>query len=228
MTTSPLWRACGCAALLALACAHTPRLVPAPDAQRLPDDPQAAVAGAAGVQVTVRPRNWQGQPPDLESIVTPLHVTVENGSAAAIQIRYQYFTLTGADGLQAPAVPPMRIQRPGGEVVTVVPGFRAHRFLLLRPYGFYYPGYPVWDGPFDWDPFFYDQLYATWQPPLPTPDMINEALPEGVLQPGGHVSGFLYFRRLKQSDGRVIFAHEAVDAGSHERIAILRIPLVLQ
>jgi hypothetical protein len=157
-----------------------------------------------------------------------LHVTVENASAVAIQIRYRYFTLTSQDGLQAPAVPPMSIQRPGTNVIAVAPGFRAHRFLLLRPYGPYYPAFPLWDGPFDWDPFFYDQLYATWQPPLPTPDMINQALPEGVLQPGGHVSGFLYFRKLRQSEGRVIFAHEVVDAETRQRIATIRIPLVLQ
>jgi len=39
-------------------------------------------------------------------------------------------------------------------------------FLLLRPYGRWYPAVPVWDGPFDWDPLFYDQFYATWEPPL--------------------------------------------------------------
>jgi len=58
--------------LLVAGCAHTPRLVPAPDAQRLAGDPEAAVASAAGVQVTVRSRAWKGNPRDLESIVTPL------------------------------------------------------------------------------------------------------------------------------------------------------------
>jgi hypothetical protein len=227
MSTSPLRQASLYAMLLALACSHTPRLVPAPDAQRLPDDPGTAVASGAGVRVTIRSRSWQGEPRDLESIVTPLHVTVENGSAVAIQIRYRYFTLTSEDGLQTPAIPPMRIQRPGESVVAVAPAFRAHRFLLLRPYRPFYPGFPVWDGPFDWDPFFYDQFYATWRPPLPTPDMINQALPEGVLQPGGKVSGFLYFRKLR-SEGRVMFAQEVVEAEKHERVATIRIPLVLQ
>src|SRR3989442_1765960 len=72
MRTSPLRQASLYAMLLALACSHTPRLVPAPEAQRLSDDPGAAVASGAGVQVTIRSRSWQGEPRDLESIVTPV------------------------------------------------------------------------------------------------------------------------------------------------------------
>jgi hypothetical protein len=217
-----------CPLVVAAACSHAPKLVPAPEAQRLPDDPGAAFAAAAGVRVTVRSQSWKGEPRDLESIVTPLHVSVENDSATPIRVRYRDFTLTSADGLQSPAIPPLSIQRPGGNVVAVVPSFAAHRYLLLRPYGPFYPAYPLWDGPFDWDPVFYDQFYATWEPPLPTPDMLNQALPEGVLQPGGRVAGFLYFRRLRQSGGRVIFAQEVIAAETGERLATLRIPLVLQ
>ena len=107
-----------------------------------------------------------------------------------------------------------------------MPGFAAHRFLLLRPYGRWYPAYPLWDGPFDWDPLFYDQFYATWEPPLPTPDMLNEAVPEGVLQPGGHLAGFLYFHKLKRNEGRVIFAEDVIDADTRQRIGTARIPLI--
>jgi len=41
------------------------------------------------------------------------------------------------------------------------------------------------------------------------------------------VSGFLYFRKMR-SEGRVMFAQEVVRADTHERIATIRIPLVLQ
>src|SRR6202022_4943121 len=80
--------------LLAASCAHTPVLVPAPDAQRLPCQPAAAVASAEGVRVTVNSQRWKGQPADLDSIVTPLHVVVENGSQGPIGIGYGGFTLT--------------------------------------------------------------------------------------------------------------------------------------
>ena len=38
---------------------------------------------------------------------------------------------------------------------------------------------------------------------LPTTDMRREALPEGVLEPHGEVSGFVYFERLPPDEGRV-------------------------
>ena len=214
--------------LLAASCAHTPVLVPAPDAQRLPGQPAAAVASSEGVRVTVNSQRWKGQPADLDSIVTPLHVVVENGSQVPIRIRYQDFTLTNSQGLQSAAIPPFAIQRPGSRVIAVAPAFAADRFLLLRPYGPFYPGLPLWDGPFDWDPGFYDQYYATWEPSLPTPDMLNQALPEGVLRPSGRVAGFLYFHRVRKSDGRVTFAEDVIDANTRERIATLRIPLLVQ
>jgi hypothetical protein len=58
--------------------------------------------------------------------------------------------------------------------------------------------------------------------------MLSQALPEGVLQPGGRVAGFLYFHRIRQSDGRVTFAEDVIDANTRERIATLRIPLLVQ
>jgi len=58
--------------------------------------------------------------------------------------------------------------------------------------------------------------------------MLNPALPEGVLQPGGHLSGFLYFHKLRASEGRVIFAQDVIEAETRERLATIRIPLILE
>src|SRR3981081_50824 len=139
---------------VAAGCAHTPVLVPAPEAQRLPGQPAAAVASAEGVQVTVNSQRWKGQPGDLDSIVTPLHVVVENGSRVPIRIRYRDFTLTNSQGLQSAAIPPFAIQRPGSRVVAVAPAFPADRFLLLRPYYPLYPRLPPRARPLRCDPTF--------------------------------------------------------------------------
>jgi hypothetical protein len=58
--------------------------------------------------------------------------------------------------------------------------------------------------------------------------MLNQALPEGVLQPSGRIAGFLYFHRVRKSDGRVTFAEDVIDANTRERIATVRIPLLVQ
>ena len=87
------------------------------------------VASAEGVQVTVNSQRWKGQPGDLDSIVTPLHVVVENGSQVPIRIRYRDFTLTNSQGLQSAAIPPFAIQRPGSRVAAVAPAV----MVAVRP-----------------------------------------------------------------------------------------------
>jgi hypothetical protein len=74
---------------------------------------------------------------------------------------------------------------------------------------------------------FYDQYYATWKPALPTRDMLQQALPEGVLQPGGSAAGFLYFNHL-QEKGPVVFTAEIVAADTRQPLGTVRIPMVLQ
>jgi hypothetical protein len=213
--------------LLLIACVHAPQLVPAPGAPRDPTSPDAAAATVAGVEVSAGGKRWSGEPPDLDSLVTPLYVRVRNGSAVPVRIRYGDFTVTARSGLQTSAIPPFQIQRPGTEVVTLAPAFTSDRFFLYERYRRFYPGYPLWEGPWDFDPAFYDQSYATWKPSLPTKDMLQQALPEGVLQPGGSAAGFLYFNQL-QDKGPVVFAAEIVAAGTREPLGAARIPMVLQ
>ncbi len=212
--------------VLAAACAHQPQLVPAAGAQRASDG--SAVASASGVVVSLDSQRWSGSPSDLPSIVTPLYVSVTNESQQPVRIRYRDFMLTGPAGLETTAIPPFRLQRPGVSAVPAfAPAFVGRRFFLYAPYRPFYPGMPIWGGPWDVNPWFYDQYYGTWEPSLPTRDMLQQALPEGVLQPGGTAAGFLYFHRLRD-DGPVTFSAELVNPSSRETIASVEIPMVLQ
>ena len=210
--------------LAGVACAHTAQLVPAPDAPRLNG---AAVAEAEGIRLTAGGQRWSGEPRDLANIVTPLYVTVENGSSTPIRIRYREVELIYPNGLQVSAIPPFQIQRPGTQTVVAGPAFAADGFYLHPRYHGFYPGMPLWEGPWDYDPFMYEQMYGSWEPSLPTRDMLTNALPEGVLQPGGRAAGFLYFHRVS-SEGRVTLEFDAVDANTRARIAALRIPMIVQ
>jgi hypothetical protein len=212
--------------VLALGCAHHAQLVPAPGAQRAQDG--SVVASAAGVEVSVDSKRWSSYPRDLDDIVTPLYVSITNTSSAPVRIRYRDFTLTGPSGLESAAIPPFQLQRPGTEPLPAfAPAFVSRRFLLYAPYRHFYPGMPVWGGPWEVDPWFYDRSYRTWEPSLPTRDMLQQALPEGVLQPGGSVAGFLYFHHLREN-GPVMFSAELIDADSRAMIGSVQIPMVLQ
>jgi hypothetical protein len=208
-----------------LACAHQPQLVPAPGAPRAPDG--SVAASAAGVEVRVDARRWSGSPSDLPNIVTPLWVSVTNESSSSVRIRYRDLKLVGPSGLETAAIPPLKLQRPGTESIVVAPGFASRGFFLYPPYRPFYPGFPVWGGPWDYDPWFYDHAYGTWQPSLPTPDMLRQALPEGALQPRGSAAGFLYFHHLRDK-GPVTFEAELIDAESRALLGTVQIPLLLQ
>ena len=89
-----------------------------------------------------------------------------------------------------------------------------------------HPGYRAWFGPgfgYYWnDPFFWPPGYASWvlgwnslgYPRSPTvpQDVVNMALPEGVLQPGGHVAGYIYFQRARPGTRHLMLTWDMAEA----------------
>ena len=61
---------------------------------------------------------------------------------------------------------------------------------------------------------------------LPTGDMVQKALPEGVLEAGGRVTGFLYFEDIDVGkDDTATFVTDLVNASNGETVGAIRIPL---
>jgi hypothetical protein len=56
--------------------------------------------------------------------------------------------------------------------------------------------------------------------------MIVKALPEGVLEPGGRVTGFVYFEEVEDVP-RVRFVAQLVNASTGARFGTLTIPFVV-
>jgi hypothetical protein len=69
--------------------------------------------------------------------------------------------------------------------------------------GYYGPGALYWGGPYWYAPgswvFYWGPRYY---PMGPSADVLQYALPEGVLEPGGHVNGFLYFQKATAASVR--------------------------
>ena len=191
------------AAVLFAACAPAPRLVPAPGAQPSPEIRGGAAAVYAGVRMSASADRWVGEPRDLGREVTPVLVRVENDGATPVVIRYASFEFRHPDGENFEAIPPFNIDATVIEPVDVM-AYPTSRFhfapYLRRYYGFY--------GPF-WDPFYFDRgwyvdRYTAWRRvELPTADMVRLALPEGVLEPGGVVMGFVYFEHIPHEPEQV-------------------------
>ena len=54
--------------------------------------------------------------------------------------------------------------------------------------------------------------------------MIRNAIPEGVLNPGGEVDGYLYFQRVPSMTPSLEFNATLVDAKTHQQFGHIRIP----
>ena len=213
---------------LSAACAFRGPLRPAPGQEEVPHERSSAVATAAGVRLVVRTGAWSGNPPDLEQAVIPLQVTIENHGMHELRVSYPELKLRGP-ALDYQPLPPALLV---GKEVTVrskpllIPRGGYYNFLFA-PYR--YPdvtGVDTWTLPWEEDPDYYKRQYAKWSVSLPTVDMVERALPEGVLNPGGRVSGFLYFQHLQPDAHTARLTFDLVDPRSALSFGTLTIDFV--
>ena len=180
------------------ACTSTTRLDPAPGAQPAPAGiGEGAIASNAGVQIEARADAWRGNPSTLEQEITPLLVEVTNHSNHPLLVRYSAFQLLSTNGKVHRAMPPFDIDEDITEEYTIST-FPYTGFTIAPYLRRYYPRLALAD-PFLLDRGFYDTMVPVFRRVrLPTGDMVQKALPEGVLAPGAKVAGFLYFEDVKE------------------------------
>ncbi len=223
----PYWSVLGLIILLA-GCAGR-RLAPAPQADRVAGDKYAAQEEQNGVRI-IFDADWKGDPENLESAVTPLRVTLTNNSGHPLRVRLRDFTLATDTGFRSIAIPPFRIRGsvPETQATFVQPYFGWSGFYVAPFYSpFYGPYYRAWGGPWAFDAPYYT-VYTTWQKPLPTEDMLQKALPEGVLESGGILTGYIYFQRIPEHVTGVSFQAKLMDAVTEETVATMEIPFVVK
>lgn len=246
MTKNAPWRWALLAAALLSGCVVTTVLRPAPGAVVPPQQPDVVFTEVAGVRVWAG-GPWVGDPPGLPDVMTPVHVAFENVAGRPVQVSYRNCTLVGSSGFRYRALPPFptagnapvgEVERVGQVVLAdyhaakpvakphpVHPRTPPHHFYIAPPYVGWYPGIVVWPHAWYWD-VRYPTLYATWPAPLPTHEMLEYALPEGVLQPGGTVSGFLYFQRVDR-EASVTLEVNLLDAETSQPLGVARLPFLV-
>ena len=157
-------------------------------------------------------------------------VEILNQSSRPLRIGYEAFWFTSQTGGSYAALPPYSIQE---EIVRPVPSgqpYYPYRSFGGAPYlRGYYPMLGIYSGPFAFSDGYYGTYLPVWSGyrriELPTEDMLERALPEGVVEPGGRVGGFLYFQRIKGA-GPFTFNADLIDARSGERFGGIVIPFV--
>jgi hypothetical protein len=213
------------ALLLAAGCIPETQLRPDPSAQRLQTDGDAARAEASGLQLVADGTAWKGVPEDLERSLTPVRVTLENRSGRPVRLAYGDFALVSPEShFRYAAIPPLTLS--GASLASGYGGSGREDFLPLgsgrNAYGGRWgPGPFI--GPYR-DPFYPHPYVAQCEERLPTQDMLEQALPEGTLESGGRVEGFLYFQGVAARERRVVLQARLVDASSGEPLGTLDIP----
>jgi hypothetical protein len=225
------WRAAvltGAACGLGSACASGPRdvigagLEPPP---WLTTGPMAA-REASGIGVIVGTRVWEGFPRQASGRVTPIQITLRNHSGRPILVRYADLALVGPSGRTYAALPPAPRAVPGPGTQVFEPAYSSYGFSVSPDLHLYYPTFPVAFDPFPDDRAHQRAAFAAWPDGLPTADLREHALPEGVLENRGFVTGYLYFRGVPTGRTRVCFrAHSpAAPRGAVLATLDLRVP----
>ena len=237
------------ALLLVTGCVAETKLRPTPAAELVQNDEgkASAIAEQQGVRLVADGTAWRGNPSDLERRLTPVYVRLENQGSRALKLQYPGMALVGQESrFRYTALSLLSLQQALSSRDTGSRGCVAQGVLDTRPpfgavrvpagrwrggggfYGYgprrgYFgpPFYGPWGSPF-YDPYYYGR--QSCQEPLPTEDMINNALPEGTLEPGGTLEGFLYFQGVARREDAVTLQVKLVDAVTGEPFGTLDIP----
>jgi hypothetical protein len=219
--------AIACAAAAAGGCARTQaKLTPAPGADVVAGRGRGAEAVAAGVRVVARAGAWAWNPTDLDTKATPILIELGNNGSVNMLVRYDRITLTDEAGHRFAAMPPYDVNATVNESYTVRnPYYGFSRFAIAPYLRRWYPGFSPYAGTFAYEGGYYSPYITRYQSvKLPTADMIQRALPEGVLQAGGHAEGFVYFEALDRDAGMLTLNVDIIDANSGETEGTAHIP----
>lgn len=184
------------AAATSAGCTSATDLAVSPHAQIIGKNTQRA--SEAGVVLTAEVDRWDDHPQILRQL-TPIWVTITNHSGQPIDLRYRHFRIATPGGVEMVALPPYGID---GQVAVRVddPSVYRRDYAVYQPVSSTYPSMPVtrYGGLYDGGFYDYNGLYDDFwiDVPLPTPHMVERALPEGVVANGGSVTGYLYFPEI--------------------------------
>src|SRR4029077_16065662 len=131
-------------------------------------------------------------------------------------IRYNRIALTDSLGHRFAAMPPYDTDGKVTESYTVQnPAYGFNGFSVAPYLSRWYPRFSRFGGTFAYDPAYYTPYVTRYrQIDLPTVDMVQRALPQGVLGAGGRASGFVYFEPLDRDARTLTLIVDIIDANS--------------
>ena len=213
------------ALVLSVGCGHG-KLVPASSANVVPGAPGAAVLMVDGVRCSADVAAWSSRPGVLPSFVTPVKVRITNSSGTPVRLLYEAFTLVGKSGQKYHPIPVVPIDAEPG-TGKLSPMYASSKFYVAPQFHGVYNSLEPWPQPLGRDADLYAREYRRWGHQPPT-EVVRKGLPEGVLEDGGVVSGFLYFESPLGREDRVTFHAQFDKSDGQDTIASMKIPFRVQ
>jgi hypothetical protein len=214
------------AVLTGASCGHG-HLAPGEDAQLVPSAATAAVAIDAGVRVVASLSDWRGTPMALPDQVTPIKIRVVNHGKRPVSILYEHFSLAGRRSRHyqvVPAIPLAHATLLAG-MGPIQPIFATSNFEVAARYHDIYPSLDVSPSPLPRERQGEASAATLWATRAPNREVCRMELPEGVLGPGGEITGYLYFEDPTRSEKSLMLVADFVAQESGDKVASIKIPL---
>jgi hypothetical protein len=216
----------GCTlAVVAVGCGHG-ALVPARSAQVVSGAPRAAYAVVEGVRCSADVGAWTERSGKLPDHVLAVKVRIKNQSGKAVRLLAEDFVLVGKSGHDYRPMPVLPLD--ADRLPRLNPIYASNKFYVAPRFRDAYPTIEPWSAQLQRDEDLYDRQFRRWGKQGPTLEMIRLALPEGVLDDGGVISGFLFFESPLDDEDRVTFQADFGPGDGSGTVASVEIPFRVQ
>jgi hypothetical protein len=222
--TAPIASASLVAAASLASCGHG-ALAPASSARVVADAPTAAFSVAEGIRCSANVGAWNGREGELPRFVVPVKVRIKNDSGKPIRVLYEEFALLGKKGRSYRPIPVLPIDDQARKAVQPMsPMYASTGFFVAPRFHDVYATLDPWSVPLQRDEARYGELFSRWGKHPPDRQTLREALPEGVLENGGILTGFLFFESPLDREDRVTFQADFDAGDGQQKVASIEIP----
>jgi len=201
---------------------------PGPQARVVSGEPQAAYSVVEGVRCSADVGAWRSKVDDLPGGVVPVKVWIKNESGHAIRLLAEDFVMVGKSGHSYRPVPVVALAGEGAGPRDIEPMYASSKFYVAPRLHDVYSSLEPWRAPLQRDEQLYDRQFKRWGKRRPTLQMIRMALPEGVLDDGGMISGFLYFENPLDAESKVNFEADFGRDDGSGTVAAIEIPFRIE
>ena len=223
--------------LILFGCSSNGGLSPAPTAKKVAEKKNRVYEKESGVTLEAEAGLWQGNPEVAEK-VTPLRIAIENNSGKALRFCVNEFELVSpTTGERFEALPLYvikgTIEDPDvakGYQPILAPAFYQYGFLIAPYLSSIYKEFSIYrEGPYFYDVLYYNRYDSFWkEPDFPSQEMRERALPDGVVNNGGRIEGFIYFEKITAKTPLVNLNANLVEVKNEEPFGIITIPFLVK